>query len=382
MKIVVATLTRPSGHTGVQTHIAAALAYWRANGVEAQLVTPFSKHTALAAVVFGARKLVGKLGPSADVWWYEYWHFWFLRRALRSVLQRYPDVVVYAQCPLSARAALETRTSRRQLVTQAVHFNLSQAHEWADQVGLPRDGRVFRSIVQREAEVVPRLDRVIYVSRFVKSHIEEAIPGARHVPSLVLPNFVSRSQTPPSGEPSRELISVGTLEPRKNQAYLLQVLAEAKRRGHDYRLTVVGDGNDRGKLESLANELGVSDQVTFAGSRNGVRELLRDHRVFVHAALHESFGIALVEAMAEGLPICAGGVGGIVEAFSDGVEGFYWDLGDPSAGADTLIQLMEKPDLQRSMATAARKRFEACYETGRVAGKLTSFILGPTAAKG
>jgi glycosyltransferase involved in cell wall biosynthesis len=103
---------------------------------------------------------------------------------------------------------------------------------------------------------------------------------------------------------------------------------------------------------------------------------LRSHRVFVHAALRESFGIALVEAMAEGVPICAGPVGGIVEAFSDGSEGFYWDLDDPPAGAQSLIALMETPGLRQKMAEAALERFEANYETYRVAGRLTNFILG------
>jgi len=376
MKIVVATLARPRGHTGVQTHFQAALEYWHAKGVAAELVTPFSKYGLLASLVFGVRRLVGRISPSIDVWWYEYWHFWFLRLALRRVLQAEPDAVIYAQSPLAARAALDARKVGRQKVTAAVHFNISQAEEWASQVGLPRDGRVYRSIRKREAAILPSVDGLVYVSNFAKSQIEQAIPRTQNVPSLVLPNFVARSERHGSATPSRDLISIGTFEPRKNQAYLLRVLAEAAQRGRRYSLTLVGDGADRKKLEALAASLGVTSQVAFAGSCDNVRELLRGHRVFVHSALRESFGIALVEAMAEGLPICAGPVGGIVEAFSDGQEGFYWDLDAASAGAETLIALMETPGLRQTMAEAALARFEASYETSKVAGRLTDFILG------
>ncbi len=376
MKIVVATLARPRGHTGVQTHFQAALEYWHAEGVAAELVTPFSGHAVLASLVFGVRRLVGRISPSVDVWWYEYWHFWFLRLALRRVLQAEPDAVIYAQSPLAARAALQARKDVRQKVTAAVHFNISQAEEWADQIGLPRGGRVHRNIREREATILPSVDGLVYVSNFAKSQIEQAIPRTQHVPSLVLPNFVVRSNGHRPSTPSRDLISIGTLEPRKNQAYLLRVLATVAQRGRRYSLTLVGDGADRKKLEALAARLGVASQVTFAGSRDNVRELLRGHRVFVHSALRESFGIALVEAMAEGLPICAGPVGGVIEAFSDGQEGFYWDLDDPSAGAKKLIALMETPGLRQTMAKAALARFEASYETSKVAGRLTDFILG------
>src|SRR5688500_2242115 len=163
MKIIVATLARPTGYTGVQTHFRAALKYWHAQGIAAELVTPFSRHAAPASVVFGLRRLLGRISPSVDVWWYEHWHFWFLRLALKRVLSMEPDAVIYAHSPPAARAALEARADARQKVTAAVHFNVSQAEEWATQVGLPRDGQIYRAIRKREASILPLVDRLIYV---------------------------------------------------------------------------------------------------------------------------------------------------------------------------------------------------------------------------
>ena len=78
------------------------------------------------------------------------------------------DCVVYAQDPLAARAALRARRGPHQRVVMAVHFRISQADEWADKEQITRDGTVFREIRKAEREVIPKVDGLVYVSKWAQ----------------------------------------------------------------------------------------------------------------------------------------------------------------------------------------------------------------------
>jgi glycosyltransferase involved in cell wall biosynthesis len=372
--LVIATVTPATGATGVQTHFNAFLDYLRTQGLTATLVTPRSYKKLVALGVFSIRAVVAPLSPSFDVWWFERWHFVFLKLALRRVLKKAGPVVIYAQCPLSAKAALAARVGPEQRVVMAAHFNVSTAEEWSASRGLSRDGSVYRKIQEREQQVLPSLDGIIYVSSFARKIIEDAIPGARAVPSLVLPNFVAAIADQPPGEVTNDLVTIGTLETRKNQGYLIRVLAEAKRLGKTYGLTLVGHGPLRSDLESLARSEGVREQLLFLGFKDNARRFLSGHRVYVHGALVENCPIVLIEAMASGLPVCAAPTGGIPDLFDDGREGLYWPLDNPAEGARKLIALMEDPSLYSRMSEAATRRFHERFESSSIAGRLLAFL--------
>jgi glycosyltransferase involved in cell wall biosynthesis len=281
--------------------------------------------------------------------------------------------VVYAQCPLSARAALEERVRPDQRVVLAAHFNKSIADEWVGLLGL-RKGRLYRRILARDREVIARLDGIVYVSEFARRIVETETPAATRVKSAVIPNFVSAAPDNSGAPAAGDLVTIGTLEPRKNHAYLLRVLAAARTRGKVYRLTIIGDGPSRPELEALAEQLGVAGQVRFLGVQPDARRLLKGHRVYVHSSLMESFGIVLIEAMAAGLPLCAAPTGGVPDVFDHGQEGFYWPLDDPDEGARLLMTLSEDADLRRRMSDAARRRFHRQFEVGAAAAGLLDFL--------
>ena len=180
--------------------------------------------------MFGVRRVVGPLNGSLSVWWYRTWHHVFLRQALKRALRSGQPLVVYAQCPISARAALEARVNERQRVVLVVHFNVSQAEEWVGTGHIERDGWLYRQIVRFEADVLPRVDGIVYPSAFMQRMLQTRIPCLESIPSIISPNFVSRVPRVDRSKPSKDMISIGTLEPRKNQSYLLHVLAEANRR--------------------------------------------------------------------------------------------------------------------------------------------------------
>ena len=369
---------REQGETGVQTSFNTLKKVISERGSEASIITPFSFYQFLIIPVFAVRRLLDKLSGELSVWWYRYWHYVFLKQALIKELaekdKKGIPVVIYAQCPISAKAALEARTNDSQKVIMAVHFNISQADEWATKGKIKINSWIYKEIKELESEVIPRLDAIVYLSCFMKETIEKNISESTKLKSILLPNFIANPETLNSTNIKGDLISIGTLEPRKNQSYLLQVLSETKKMGKSYSLTLIGEGPDRRALEALALSLDVARQVKFLGFQKNAAQFLYTHRVYVYSSLLDNLPIVLIEALSCKLPIIAGAVGGIPEIFSEGVEGFYWPLNDPAAGAKKLITLMEDTKTYNAMAEAAKMKFSANFESSVVASRLLSFL--------
>lgn len=371
-KIVMTSLMRATGGSGPQSHVRTFRDYLHASSRQESLVNPFSSKSPLLRPIFGARIGIRLVSKSASVWWYRHWHAYFLRRALADHLADRSPCVIYAHCPVSADVALRERTD--QPVVMAAHLNVSQADEWAEKGEIAWCGTLFRSIRSFEERVLGELDGIVYVSAFTRRVLEQRIPRIRNVPGIVIPNPVAVTMPASWPEPTADLITVGTLEPRKNHGYLLQVLDAAARRGYRYTLTVVGDGPGQRALGALTHDLGLSDQVRFVGYQAEPRRFLRDHRLYCHTATMESFGIALVEAMGEGLPVIAGAVGGVPEVFRPGREGVFWPLDDPASAASVLIELMEDEPRRSRMAAAARTRALTEFSADVVGRRLLSFL--------
>lgn len=378
MPLIIATILRGNGITGVDTHIQQLGSYLRDGGTSATLVTPFSWGGPLRAPVFGVRPLVlERCCRPASVAWYLYWHEVFLRHALRRILARAGACVVYTQDLMAAQAALRTRRGPHQRVILAVHFRTSQADEWANKEHIQRGGPVFRAIQRLERKVIPQVDGLVYVSQWAQDALLGWLPEAAKVPSAVIGNFVEPSSAPPPREPFGDLVTIGNLDLVKNHRFLLAVLAEAKRAGKDLSLDIFGTGPCRKDLLRQAHSLGLDNQVRLHGFRPDVRDFLPGYRVYVHASYSESSSLAIMEAMAAGLPIVAAPTGPISELVDDGVEGRFWSLDDPARAAATLTSLLDCEAARLKAARAASERFRRDFDAKIVGPELLSFLLGP-----
>jgi glycosyltransferase involved in cell wall biosynthesis len=139
-------------------------------------------------------------------------------------------------------------------------------------------------------------------------------------------------------------------------------------------LTVIGEGPERSRLESLASELGVADQVRFLGYQPEPRPLLAAHTLYCHTSTTESFGIAPLEAMAEGLPVVAGGVGALPELLRPGVDGSFWPLEDADAAAAVLIAMMDDRPALATMGADAAARAQSEFSSDVLGARLLSFL--------
>jgi glycosyltransferase involved in cell wall biosynthesis len=376
--LVIATILREEGITGVHTHVRQLRQYLEECGTPTTLVTPFSWGRALTYPVFGVRRALERCSRSAGVVWYRHWHEVFLRNALRRCLAEVGDCVVYAQGPLDAQAALRARRGPHQRVVMAVHLRISQADEWADKKEIRRDGTVFRAIRQVEREVIPQVDGLVYVSRWARDALLGWLPAAAAVPSAVIGNFVAPLPAEPNQQSRGDLVTTGNLDLVKNHRFLLAVLAEAKRAGRSLTLDVFGEGPCRKDLLRLTHSLGLEEQVRFRGFRPDVRDFLPGHRAYVHASYSESSSLAIIEAMAAGLPIVAGRTGPIAELCDEGVEARFWPLDDPAQAAAMLIDLLDCEPARLKAARAARGRFRRDFDAEVVGPELLSFLLGTT----
>lgn len=162
--------------------------------------------------------------------------------------------------------------------------------------------------------------------------------------------------------PDRPVILFASkLQPRKHADHLLEayrsMCSELLPERHPY-LLIVGDGEERGRLESWARDSGLPG-IRFAGFRNQ-SELPRFFAisdVFVLPSRHEPWGLIVNEAMAAGVAVIASDhVGAHVDLITNGVEGFVYPFGDISALASALAGVLHSPEVSARMGEAARRR--------------------------
>ena len=186
-----------------------------------------------------------------------------------------------------------------------------------------------------------------------------AVLGAADAEKLVVvPQGVDleefRAMSPPLGRERVEWISVCRLAPEKRLQDSLVALKGVCDRGIQVHYTVVGGGPEANRLRSLANELGVAQHVTFAGniSREEVVMLLGRADIFVHPSEKESFGVAIVEAMASRLAVVAARSTGAAEVVSDERNGYLVDVGDTAQMIVRLVDLSTDAALRGRMGDA------------------------------
>ncbi len=158
--------------------------------------------------------------------------------------------------------------------------------------------------------------------------------------------------------------SVARLSAVKNHALLLRAAAQAL--PEDGRLLLVGDGPERARLVALARELGLSDRALFVGGRHGVPQILAALDAFALCSIAEGLPLAVLEAMAAGLPVVATAVGGVPTALTHGYTGFLVPSGDAEALAARLTALRDNPALAAQMGRYGRKVTLQRYSAARM----------------
>jgi glycosyltransferase involved in cell wall biosynthesis len=156
------------------------------------------------------------------------------------------------------------------------------------------------------------------------------------------------------------IVAVGNLYPVKGHAVLLRALGELRRSGTTasvpWRLAIAGRGEEEEKLRMLAADQGIADRVALLGFRKDVPDILAAADVFVMPSLSEGLPLALVEAMAAGLPVVVSDVGGVSEVAVAGREAILVPPGDPARLAAGVATLLRDSGARSALGTAAHER--------------------------
>lgn len=372
---LIVTMMREEGFSGNQVYACALRDYLVRQHWPVSLITPFTGGSLLRSAVFGVRLGLAPFSGTGDVFWFRWGHEHYAELAVRQARKTITGPVVYfAQDPQSARVSLNCRRPGTDRVVLVVHFNESQADEWVTRGRISRGGWLYRQIQSLEREVLPAVDHLIFVSEYMLHILENQIPAVTRIPRSVMPNFAA-SPSPFSDAPEHDVIAIGTLEPRKNQSYILRVLARLREQGQRVTATMVGDGPSRTAMEKLVHQLDLQGQVIFAGAVKGAANWIPSHRVLVHAAQIENCPITLLEALAAARPIVAAAVGGIPEIITP-ATGVFWDLSSVDDGAAKLGALLRDESRLALMRKACIERYQQLYCLETAGARLGSILLG------
>ena len=158
--------------------------------------------------------------------------------------------------------------------------------------------------------------------------------------------------------------SAGRLEPIKGHRVLLQAAARVLPHSTDGRTTetagivLAGDGSERPALESMAGEPALMGRVHFLGERTDLADLLPAFDLFVLPSRSEGLSNALLEAMAEGIPVVASRVGGNTEVIEHGLSGLLFEVDNPASLAGHLAKLLRNPEGAMRLGLQGRERVQ------------------------
>jgi glycosyltransferase involved in cell wall biosynthesis len=218
---------------------------------------------------------------------------------------------------------------------------------------------------------------------------QHVLPGKVHrIPWGLDPEFEGRivaegslAPTPPPGFPlnGQIILTVGrwdSAEKYKGADTLIAALPHVLKVAPEASLVLVGDGDDRPRLEELARTLGVSECANFLHglSPEQLFACYANCDVFALPSSGEGFGLVFLEAMAHSKPVIGGAHGGIPDIVEDGVTGLLVQHGDAERLAQALESLLSNPSRAREMGARGRDRLEKTFSFAQFQSRLTQLL--------
>lgn len=170
----------------------------------------------------------------------------------------------------------------------------------------------------------------------------------------------------------------GRLAHIKGVDVLLAAVADLHAKGLPVRLVIVGDGLERGDLESRARELGIFHITHFAGRvpRDTVFSAIKGFDIAAMPSRLEGFGLSALEAMAAGVPVVASRVDALQEVVQDGMTGLLCQVDDPKSLADALARLVADKALRQRMGAAGIAHALLHYDTPTYRAHISNLLTG------
>ncbi len=339
-------------------------------GHQVTLLAPRNGRQARCEIVDGRRvRRFGSARPTVDrSYLFGYlipYFFAFLCECLRH------DIVLFMGCNYSVYcgARMASIMGRRVVIQQ--------------QTGGSEEGDVATFLRspggRRRMTKLPQwVDRFFPTTSEQRGELIQAGVPARKIEQI--PNCIDMDRFKPIDLPRRErlraqwglsgkhvILAGGRMVKRKRIDMVIRVFQGIRQRDCQAVLCLVGDGPEREALQQQVSSMSLGDFVRFEGSVTNMPDYLGISDVYFHAASSEGLVLAIIEAMAMGIPVVAPRIGGVVDLIRSEEEGFLFDPDSHEEAADCLARALSGDHEQR--VSRLRKRVEESYSLKSVAQK-------------
>ncbi len=200
------------------------------------------------------------------------------------------------------------------------------------------------------------LDYFVLVSKALKDYYSDSIPK-----SIYIPNVIDYIPEKSSNLKDKRLVSVGRLSPEKGYDDLLKIFKELNKTYKDWKLDIVGSGNEEENLKNYIKENNLEKSVTLHGFKDTkfIYDLFNKSSIYLMTSHTESFGIVLIEAMSAGLPCIAfKSAEGANEIIKDSYNGYLIDNRSKEEYIEKVKKLMDNYELRKKLGVNARESID------------------------
>jgi glycosyltransferase involved in cell wall biosynthesis len=275
---------------------------------------------------------------------------WQAFGALRSVLSREePDVIHLNSSKAGALGALAARLARVPRIIFTAHgWAFNEARPWWQKVIIYKIVWVTIALSHTTICVSEAVRRDVAWMPLVKKKLVVVYNGV-HEPAYKTKEEARSVLWPGHGE-GTWVGMLSELHPTKR----VEDAIEAMRQVSGANLVVLGEGEEREKLEALIKAYGLEERVHFTGFIAGGASYLKAFDIFLHTSRTEALAYALIEAGLAGLPVVATNVGGLPEIVEDGTTGILVPAYSPAKVSEALTALMREPAHANTLGEALR----------------------------
>ncbi len=290
--------------------------------------------------------------------------FMIQRSVERAISEFNPDIVHIQSHFFLSRTALFVARKKGIPVVGTNHF---MPENLVHYLRLPKPiTRFIKNIMWRDfAKIFNKADYVTIPTKTASELIP--YPFKLPVPVHVLSNGIDliRFNKNNNGEILKKryqipnklvLLFVGRLDHEKNLDFVLKVAARALKKA-DFHLIIAGKGAEEKNLKNLSNKLGIDKNVTFAGfvPDEDLPNLYKAANCFINACAAELQCLAVMEAMASGLPVILVNALALPELIQNGKNGFLFEEDDVAGAAEAIVKIFKDSNLRKSMGEASLK---------------------------
>jgi glycosyltransferase involved in cell wall biosynthesis len=204
---------------------------------------------------------------------------------------------------------------------------------------LPQKSLLNRIILS----ILKRFDVITTTGTYTKNYLISK--GINENKIFILPHVVDERFQPLDIEKDYDVVFVGRLAPVKHVETLIRATAQIKESLPSIRVVIVGDGEERSKLEELARSLDLTDQIDFVGYQTNTWEWYNRSKLSVVTSEREGFPYTVIESLKCGVPVVTSNCGDVCDLVEDSVNGIIVpDYRDYSGFAEAILKLLTHPE--------------------------------------